>query len=117
MLNSLPHIRTGKLKAVGVTSAERSPVLPEAQAVAETLPGFEAILWWGVFAPAATPKPIIDELNREIVRVLRQPDFRERRSTAGTVITGTTSEELANLVRRDFDRWGKAVKLSGARVD
>ena len=117
MLNALPHIRAGKLKPIGVTSATRSPVLPETQAIAETLPGFEAILWWGVFAPASTPQPIVAKLNVEIVRVLKQPDIRERWSSDGTVITGSTAEELAARVRLDFDRWGKAVKLSGARVE
>lgn len=117
ILNALPHIRAGKLKPIGVTSATRSHVLPETQTIAETLPGFEAILWWGVFAPASLPKSILDKLNAEIVRVLRQPDIRERWSMDGTVITGTTSQELASLVRSDFERWGKAVRLSGARVE
>jgi len=91
-LNALPHIKTGKLKPIGVTSAKRSPILPETQAIAETLPGFEAILWWGIFAPAATPKPIIGKLNAEIVRVLQQPEFRAKWATDGTVITGTRPE-------------------------
>lgn len=117
MLNALPHVRTGKLKSIGVTSAARSPVLPDTQAVAETLPGFEAILWWGVFAPAAVPGPIIGKLNSEIVRVLRQPEFRDRWSADGTVITGTTPDQLVALVKLDFDRWGRTVRQSGARID
>jgi len=117
ILNSLPYIKAGRLIAIGVTSTTRSPVFPDVQAVAEVLPGFEAILWWGVMAPAGLPKPIADKLHTEILRILNQPEMKERWAKEGTVITGSTREQLAAMVRTDRERWGKVVKSTGARVE
>jgi len=117
MLNALPHIRSGRVRPIAVTSAKRAPLLPDVEAVAESHPGFEAILWWGVFGPASLPRPLVDKLNGEMVKFLGRPETKERWAKEGTVITGSTPEHLAALVKTDLDRWGKAVKASGAKAD
>lgn len=117
MLNALPHIRSGRIRAIAVTSAKRAPLLPDVEAVAESHPGFEATLWWGVFGPASLPRPLVDKLNGEIVKFLARPETKDRWAKEGTVITGSTSEQLAAMVKSDLDRWGKVVKASGAKVD
>ncbi len=117
LLNPLPYIKTGKLNGLGVTSLKRSPVLPETPAIAETVPGYEVILWWGMFAPPATPRPIINKLHDAIVQFLNQPELRERWGKEGTVLTGTTPEQLEHLVKTELEKWAKVVKASGARAD
>lgn len=117
MLNALPHVRSGRVRAIAVTSARRAPLLPEVEAVAESHPGFEAILWWGVFGPASMPRTLVDRLNGEIVKFLARPETRERWAKSGSIITGSTPDHLAALVKTDLERWGKAVKASGAKVD
>lgn len=114
ILNALPHIRSGRLKGIGVTGPQRVPLLPEVEAIAETHPGFEAILWWGVFGPAGMPRPLLAQLNAAIVKFLDTTETRERWAKQGTVITGTSSDELAAMVKRDLDRWRGVVKASGA---
>lgn len=117
MVAVLPHVKTGRLKAIAVTSLKRSAALPEIPAIAETLPGFEAISWWGIVGPARMPKDITNQLSREITQALSRPDMKERFDQQGVVPRGTTPEEFAAFIRAELAKWAKVVKTSGARVD
>lgn len=115
---ALPHIKTGRLRALGVTSTNRLAGLREVPTVAESgLPGYEAIAWNGIVAPAATPKEIITKLNAEIVRILNMSDVKERISADGSVPMSSTPEEFAAFVKTELVKWGKVIKASGARAD
>lgn len=117
ILNALPHIRGGRVKGIGVTGPQRVPLLPDVESIAETYPGFEAILWWGVFGPARMPRPLVGQLNAEIVKFLGSAETKERWAKQGTMITGSTSDELAAMVKRDLERWRSVVKSSGASAN
>ena len=113
----LPHVKTGRLKAIAVTSLKRAPALPEIPAIAETLPGFEALSWWGIVGPARMPKDITNKLSQEITRAVSRPDMKERFDQQGVVPRGTAPEEFAAFIRSELAKWAKVVKASGARVD
>lgn len=115
---ALAPMRSGRLRALGVTSANRVPALPEVPTIAESgLPGFEAIAWNGFVAPAGTPKGIITKLNAEIITILTMPDVKERLSADGSVAMGSTIEEFTAFIRAELVKWGKVIKASGARAD
>ena len=115
---AISHIRGGKLKALAVTGAARSPLFPQVPTVAESgLPGFEVQSWYGLVAPAATPRDIVARLNAEAVKGANAKDFRERLEPLGFgVITGTP-ERMAAMAQADHERWGPVVKASGAKID
>lgn len=113
----MPHIRSGRLRAIAVTGPKRSPALPEIPAIAETVPGFFAELWYAIFASAHTPADIINRLNREVGDVLSQPDIRKKLSTQGVVTQTSTPQELANLIASDLRKWERVVKATGTRID
>ena len=115
---AISHIRGGKLKALAVTGAARSPLFPQVPTVAESgLPGFEVQSWYGLVAPAATPRDIVVRLNAEAVKGANGKDFRDRLEPLGFgVITGTP-ERMAAMAQADHERWGPVVKASGAKVD
>jgi tripartite-type tricarboxylate transporter receptor subunit TctC len=116
--SSLPHIKAGKLRALAVTSGKRSPALPDVPTIAEAgLPGFEASSWFGVFAPAGTPKEIITRLNMEIVKALTSPELKERLAAQGAEAVGNSPEQFAAHIRSETAKWAKVVKASGATVD
>jgi tripartite-type tricarboxylate transporter receptor subunit TctC len=111
-------IKDGRLNAIAVASAKRSAVLPDIPTMAESgLPGFEVNSWYGLFAPAKTPKPIIDRLQAEVAAVLAQPDIRERYINAGLEPVGNKPAEFAEQVRADIQRWQKVVKDADIRID
>ncbi len=115
---ALPLINAGKLKALGVTTSKRLVPLPNVPTVAESgVPGYEAVNWYGVFVPAGTPKDIVAKLNADIVRVLKQPDVKERFAGEGGDIVADTPEEFAAFVRKEIPKWSKVVKDAGAKVD
>jgi tripartite-type tricarboxylate transporter receptor subunit TctC len=106
-------VKSGKLHLLGMTGLKRSPLLPDAPTVAETLPDFESVVWHGVVAPAKTPQPIINKLAQEIVRISRLPDFKERLSSQGLDVIGSTPEEFATLIRNEVGVFQKLVKQIG----
>jgi tripartite-type tricarboxylate transporter receptor subunit TctC len=115
---ALPHVASGKLRALAVTSARRSSVSPDLPTVSESgLPGFEVINWYGVLAPARTPKSIVDKLNAEITRITNMPDVRERLSTVGIEALSSTPAQFAAFIKEETAKWAKVVKFSGARLD
>lgn len=116
--SSLSHIKAGKIKAVAVTGAKRSPMLPDVPTVAEAgLPGYDITAWHGIVAPAATPKPVIAKLNQTLNEIFAEPEFRKRWEEIGTPVVAGTPEAFGTLIRNESTRLGKVVKDSGATVD
>jgi len=110
--------KSGRLRALAVTTASRSAIAPDVPTLAESgLPGFEVGSWQGVFAPAGTPPEIVKRLNAEIVRILALPDVKEKLAGLGAELVGNTPEEFAALVKVEVVKWADVVRKSGARVD
>jgi tripartite-type tricarboxylate transporter receptor subunit TctC len=115
---ALPHVRTGKLRVIAVTSARRSPLLPESPTVAETgLPGFDVTSWYGVFGPPALSSDIVNKLNAEVGTMVAAPDAKERLAQLGAEPAKLTPDEFGRYVKGEVARWAKVVKESGARLD
>jgi tripartite-type tricarboxylate transporter receptor subunit TctC len=114
-LIAVPQVKAGKLRAIGVTGLKRSPALPDVPTIAETLPGFENITWHSVMVPAKTPKPIVAKLSKELMRIINQPDVRERFSTVGLDAVGSTPEVLAALIKKETVMYAKLVKQIGLK--
>lgn len=117
LVEVLPYIDSGKLRALGVTTKARSPRLPEVPAIHEALPGFDVVLWNGVFAPAGTPAAVVTRLNTAIAKILQDPAMRKVLAEQGSTPVGNTPAEFKANLAVEIDKWGKLVKLSGARVD
>ena len=118
IVSAQPQVAVGKLRGLAVTSAKRFPSAPEVPTVAESgLPGYEAVAWYGVFAPDGTPREIVTRLNTEIVRIVRSPEVRELFLKQGAESYATSPEEFTRVVQRDVAKWAKVVKASGARPD
>ena len=118
--SALPHIRSGKLKAIAVTSLQRSAALPELPTIAETggaLTGFDASSWFGLFAPAGTPGEIVNRINQETARSFQAPAFKERLLSQGAIPGGQPPTEFAKFIAAETAKWAQVVKVSGAKVD
>jgi tripartite-type tricarboxylate transporter receptor subunit TctC len=111
------QVRAGKLRAIAVTTPKRIAALPDLPAMAEVLPGFEVVGWYGVIGPAGLPPPIVARLHDEFVKVLNRPDVRERIVADGSEPAGTTPEEFRLFMLADLAKWAKLVKESGAKLD
>lgn len=118
MLSMLPQVHAGRLRGLAVTSAKRSQAAPQLPTVAESgLPGYEYVSWYGVLAQAATPKDIIAKLNAELLKVIRNPDVREKLSAEGGEVVGGTPEEFGAYIREELKRWAKIIKEANIRPD
>jgi len=114
----IPHVKAGRLKALAVTTVQRSPQMPDVPTIAEAgVPGYEAIVWVGLLAPAGTPPDIIAKLNGEIGKLLRSPDVQQLLASSGVDATPTTPEEFGAYLKSEFEKWGKVVRDSGATVN
>jgi tripartite-type tricarboxylate transporter receptor subunit TctC len=114
----LPHIKSGRLKAIATTAAKRSPGLPDTPTFAESgLPGFDTYEWYGVFAPARIPKDVLAKLSQEIARIVKLPEVSEKLAAQGAIPVGNTSAEFAGFVKREMDVWGKVAQQVGLKPD
>ncbi|MGZ5260860.1 MAG: tripartite tricarboxylate transporter substrate binding protein, partial [Burkholderiales bacterium] len=115
---TLPQVRSGKLRAIAVSSAKRAEVVPEIPTVAESgVPGFQVIAWYNMFAPARTPRSIVNRLNAELNRMLLQPDVRERFRTLGVTPLSGTPEDLGKLLKSEIARYAKLINDAGIKLD
>jgi tripartite-type tricarboxylate transporter receptor subunit TctC len=114
----LPHIRSGKLRALAVASPQRLAILPDVPTIAESgYPGFAAVQWYGLFVPAGTPRDVIAKINRDAIGALKDPAVAERLASEGAEAVGDTPEEFGAFVRSEIALWGKVIRESGAKVD
>ena len=115
---SVPQVKAKRLHALGVTSAKRSPVMPDVKTIAESgVTGFDTSTWYGLFAPGGTPRAVVDKLNAEVVRILQLPDVRERLAAEAFELPADTPDQFAAIVKGEMARWAKLVKETGARVE
>jgi tripartite-type tricarboxylate transporter receptor subunit TctC len=113
---ALPHIKTGKVRVLAVTSARRSPALPDVPTVAESgVPGYEAIAWQGLVAPAGTPRPVIARINSEFVKVLKHPDIVAKLNDQGYETVASTPEWFAQYIRSEIAKWTKVIRTAGLK--
>jgi tripartite-type tricarboxylate transporter receptor subunit TctC len=117
LASSLPYIRSGQLRALAVTTAERSPALPDVPTVGEFVPGFEASGLFGLGAPRNTPTSVIETLNGEVNAALADPNIKDRVADLGGAVVATTPAEFGKLLADEVDKWGKVVKYSGAKPE
>ncbi|WP_313303061.1 tripartite tricarboxylate transporter substrate binding protein [Diaphorobacter sp.] len=118
MPSAINHVRAGKLRPLAVTTAKRSPELPDVPTVAEAgVPGYEATSWFGMFAVAGTPKPVLDKLNASLTKVLAEPAVRAKIKEQGGEVVSETPEQFASFIKAEAVKWGKVVKDSGASAD
>jgi tripartite-type tricarboxylate transporter receptor subunit TctC len=112
-----PQVQGGRLRALAVTSLARAQFAPDLPTVADTIPGFEATSWHGVFAPAGTPKPIVDKMAAEIKKILDQPDVKAKLAEIGAVAAPMTPDDFVKFIDGERTKWADAVKASGAKLD
>lgn len=118
MPSVIPHVRSGKLHAIAITTSKRSPELPDVPTVAEAgVPGYEAMSWFGMFAPAATPKPVLDKLSGALAKVLANPEVKKKIADQGGEPVNETPAQFATFIKSESAKWGKVVKESGASLD
>jgi tripartite-type tricarboxylate transporter receptor subunit TctC len=117
-VSALPHVRTGKLRALGVTSLKRSDAIPEVPTISEAaLPGYEAVTWWGILAPARTPREIVDKIHADVVKALQMPDTLDKLAREGVNPAGTTPEQFATMIQVEMVKMGKIVKAANMKID
>jgi tripartite-type tricarboxylate transporter receptor subunit TctC len=113
----LQHVKAGKLKALATTGSKRAETLPDLPTVAESVPGYEAVGWFGLLAPAATPKEVVFRLNRDSVAVMADKDLRKKASDLGADLAGGTPEEFARFIRDDQAKWSKLMREAGIKAE
>jgi tripartite-type tricarboxylate transporter receptor subunit TctC len=113
-----PNVQAGKLKALGTSGSARSAVLPDVPTVAEAgVPGYDAVIWLGIMAPAGTPRPVVERLNAEITKIVNAPEMKAAWGRQGAIAMSMTPDEFARFMRDDIDKWARIVKISGAKPD
>jgi tripartite-type tricarboxylate transporter receptor subunit TctC len=116
ILPTLPHIKSGKLRAIGMSSLKRAPSLPDVPAIAETLPGFEAVSFYGVAVPDGVPKPVMNKLNAEMARIITSPDIREQLRQQGADAVGDTQAEFTDFFRKQMSKWARVIREAGLQA-
>jgi tripartite-type tricarboxylate transporter receptor subunit TctC len=118
LLTSMPHVRTGRLRAIGISSARRSPQAPDLPTVAESgIPGFDVSPWYGILGPAGLPRPLVMKLNTAIATALEGPEMQQRFVAQGIDLQSSTPEQFAALIKSELVKWARVVKAAGAKVD
>ena len=117
LIQALPHVRSGKLKPLGVGSAKRSPILPQVQAIAETLPGYDGTIWWGILAPAGVPAPVVTKLNGEINAILKEPEMAKRLTAEAAEPVITTPDAFGKLIQENITKWSRIAKEANIRAE
>ncbi|MBI5603381.1 MAG: tripartite tricarboxylate transporter substrate binding protein [Deltaproteobacteria bacterium] len=112
-----PHIKAGKVRALGVTSAKRMEIAPDLPALAETVPGFESSAWFGILAPASTPRELVARLNAEFLKVLRTPEIKQKLTKQGFVVVGNAPEEYGAFLKSEMDKWSKVIQAAGIKAE
>ena len=116
--SAVPHVQSGKIRALAVTTSKRSKLVPDLPTVAEAgVPGFEANNWYGIVVPAKTPKPIIDRLHKEFTTVLNMPEIREILFRQGLDVAATTPQAFGAYIKSETAKWAKVIKASGAKPE
>ncbi|MGZ5721276.1 MAG: tripartite tricarboxylate transporter substrate binding protein [Burkholderiales bacterium] len=117
-VSSIPHVKSGKLRALAIGDSKRSAYLPEIPTIAESgVPGYQASIWSGMFAPAKTPRPIIDRLNKEVVKIVQARDFKDQLLQLGSDAVGNTPEEWGRFIEEEIVKWAKIAKAAGMREE
>ena len=115
---AMQYIKAGRLRALGVTSLSRIPALPDVPTIAEAgVPGYESTQWFGVLAPAGTPRPIVDRLHQEIARVMRAPDMKDRLTAEGLEVVASAPAEFAEHIKSETEKWAKVIKILGIKPE
>jgi tripartite-type tricarboxylate transporter receptor subunit TctC len=118
IMTTLPHMQAGKLRTLGISSLQRSPITPNVPTIAETgYPGYEAMVWFGLFAPAGTPPEVIRRINEETARALRTPRMRELLASQGLEVVASSPAEFGNRVSTEIAKWRKVVLEAGIKLD
>ena len=112
-----PHIKAGKVRALGVTSIKRTEISPNLPAIAETIPNYEANAWFGVMAQASTPRQVVARLNEEFIKVLRTPEIKEKLTQQGFEAAGNSPEEYAVFLKKEAEKWAEVVRIAGVKVE
>ena len=112
---AMSYIKSNRLRALGVTTAKRSPYLTEVPAIGESLPGYEATQWFGFLAPAATPQPVLERLNQEAVRALKSPDLSKVMASEGAEVVASTPAQFGAYMRSETEKWGRVIKAAGIK--
>ena len=117
MVSAQSQIKGGRLRSIGVTGPKRSPAMPDVAAIAEAVPGFDVVAWYGLFAPAGTPGGVVTRVHTEVKRILALPEVRDRLAGEGADVASSTPEEFAAYIKTEMGKWSRVVKLSGAHAD
>ena len=117
MVSAQSQIKGGRLRAIGVTGPKRSSAMPDAAALAEAVPGFDVVSWYGLFAPTGAPRAVVMKVNADVRKVLAMPEIRDRLAGEGADVAASTPEEFAALIKTDMVKWARVVKQSGAHAD
>ena len=117
LLQSLPYIKAGRLRALGVLGGKRSPLLPEVATIGETVPGYELTNWFGYTVAAATPRDLINRLYGDVSKVLQQADFRERIAAMGASVVGSTPEQFGAFMKSESEKWGRVIREANIKAE
>ena len=117
VMTTLPHMKSGKLRGLAVTSLKRSPAVPELPTIAETYPGFQSGVWYGVLAPAKTPPEILAKLNAELLRIVKTPDFQKALAAEGAEPVASTPDYFGDFIRKETARWAKIIKAANITAE